>query len=177
MIGCRSSARYLPTRSCVAVQDRNLADVDKATGKPVTVAQVVAFARDTLRLDYIFWGMQEPYLSRDVLPWLQSLDVFALPSYANEGVPQALLQAMLCGLACVTTAAGSIGEIALDGSTAVVVAAESAAELRRGLEKALRDEGLRARLGKAARAHCAAGFGAQTMLDRMERVFRDAAGA
>src|SRR6266545_1461077 len=27
-----------------------------------------------------------------VLPWLQSLDVFALPSYANEGVPQALVQ-------------------------------------------------------------------------------------
>lgn len=114
---------------------------------------------------------------RDVLPWLQSLDVFALPSYANEGVPQALLQAMLCGLACVTTAAGSIGEIARDGATAIVVAAEDVAGLRRGLEKALGDENLRRRLGDAARAHCAANFGAQTMLDRMERVFRDAAGA
>ena len=28
----------------------------------------------------------------DVVPWLQTLDVFALPSYANEGVPQALTQ-------------------------------------------------------------------------------------
>jgi glycosyltransferase involved in cell wall biosynthesis len=114
---------------------------------------------------------------RDVLPWMQSLDVFALPSYANEGVPQALLQAMLCGLACVTTAAGSIGEIARDGNTAIVVASENVVDLRRGLEKALGDEALRTRLGKAARAHCAANFGAQTMLDRMERVFRDAAGA
>jgi len=114
---------------------------------------------------------------RDVLPWLQSLDVFALPSYANEGVPQALLQAMLCGLACVTTAAGSIGEIARDGVTAIVVAAEDAVALRRGLERALGDEALRTRLGNAARAHCAANFGAQTMLDRMEKVFRDAAGA
>ena len=41
---------------------------------------------------------------RDVVPWLQALDVFALPSYANEGVPQALMQAMLAGLPCVTTA-------------------------------------------------------------------------
>ena len=32
---------------------------------------------------------------RDVVPWMQALDVFALPSYANEGVPQALVQAML----------------------------------------------------------------------------------
>jgi glycosyltransferase involved in cell wall biosynthesis len=111
----------------------------------------------------------------DVLPWLQSLDVFALPSYANEGVPQALLQAMLCGLACVTTAVGSIGELARDGATAIVVAAEDAADLRRGLEKALVDSRLRARLGDAARAHSAAHFGVDTMLDRMERVFRDAA--
>jgi glycosyltransferase involved in cell wall biosynthesis len=108
---------------------------------------------------------------RDVLPWLQSLDVFALPSYANEGVPQALL----CGLPCVTTAAGSIGEIARNGATAIVVAAEDAADLRRGLERALGDAELGVRLGRAARAHCAASFGVQTMLDRMERVFKDAA--
>ena len=112
---------------------------------------------------------------RDVLPWLQSLDAFALPSYANEGVPQALLQAMLCGLPCVTTAAGSIGELARNGATAIVVAAEDAADLRRGLEKVLGDAELGARLGRAARAHCAANFGAQTMLDRMERVFKNAA--
>jgi glycosyltransferase involved in cell wall biosynthesis len=111
----------------------------------------------------------------DVLPWLQSLDVFALPSYANEGVPQALVQAMLCGLACVTTRAGSIGEVARDGATAIVVAAEDAADLRRGLERALGDADLRTRLGLAARAHCAANFSAKTMLDRMERVLGDAA--
>ena len=112
---------------------------------------------------------------RDVLPWLQSLDVFALPSYANEGVPQALLQAMLCGLPCVTTTAGSIGEIARNGATAIVVAAEDVADLRRGLEKALGDAELGTRLGRAARAHCAENFGAQTMLDRMEQVFKNAA--
>jgi glycosyltransferase involved in cell wall biosynthesis len=114
---------------------------------------------------------------RDVLPWLQSFDAFSLPSYANEGVPQALLQAMLCGLPCVTTAAGSIGEIARQGDTAIVVKAEDAADLRRGLEKVLGDRQLALRLGRAARAHCAANFGAQTMLDRMERVFKDASGA
>src|SRR5207245_2845053 len=86
-----------------------------------------------------------------VLPWLQSLDVFALPSYANEGVPQALVQAMLCGLPCVTTACGGIGEIARDGTTAVLVRTEDAADLRRGLEEALGDAELRRRLGTAAR--------------------------
>ena len=111
----------------------------------------------------------------DVLPWLQSLDVFALPSYANEGVPQALVQAMLCGLPCVTTAVGSIGEIARDGETAIVVRAEDPADLRRGLERALGDAELCKRLGTAARQHCAANLSAEIMLDRMERLFRDVA--
>jgi len=114
---------------------------------------------------------------RDVLPWLQALDVFALPSYANEGVPQALVQAMLCGLPCVTTAVGGIGEVARDLETALIVRKEDGVELKRGLERLLGDRGLCARLGAAAREHCAAHCSVQTMLDRMEKVFRDAANA
>ena len=55
----------------VAVQNGNLAASDPVTGRPVTVPELFAFARDSLRLDYIFWGTQEPYYSRDVLPWLR----------------------------------------------------------------------------------------------------------
>ena len=110
----------------------------------------------------------------DVLPWMQSLDVFALPSYANEGVPQALVQAMLCGLPCVTTLAGSIGEVARDGVTAVIVKTEDAIDLQRGLQVLLGDSKMRERLGTAARRHCAENFGKDAMLDRMERVLRAA---
>ena len=126
---------------------------------------------DQLQLRDRVWlaGNQE-----DVLPWLQSFDVFALPSYANEGVPQALVQAMLCGLACVTTLVGSIGELARDGVTATTVPPEHAAELQQALQRLLADASLRARLGSAARQHCTRNFGVVAMLDRMERVFRDA---
>lgn len=116
----------------------------------------------------LFAGNQE-----DVLPWLQALDVFALPSYANEGVPQALLQAMLCGLACVTTPVGSIGEAALDGTTALIAAPQDVDSLRAALARLLADPPLRRRLGDAARAHCARCFGFDMMLERMEGVFRD----
>jgi len=113
----------------------------------------------------------------EVLPWLQALDAFALPSYANEGVPQALVQAMLCGLPCVTTATGSIGEAARDGETALIVKAEDAQDLQRGLERLLGDPALRARLGERARAHCLCQFSYDAMLDRMEGVFAHAAAA
>jgi len=85
------------------------------------------------------------------------------------------VQAMLCGLPCVTTACGGIGEIARDGTTAILVKTEDAADLTRGLEKALCDAELRKRLGAAARVYCAANLSVETMLDRMEKVFLDAA--
>ncbi len=107
----------------------------------------------------------------DVVPWLQSFDVFALPSYANEGVPQALLQAMFTGLGCVTTGAGAISEIAIDGRTALVVAREDADALGLALQRLLCDADLAAELGAAARAHVLAHHGLSTMLDRMEGVF------
>jgi glycosyltransferase involved in cell wall biosynthesis len=113
----------------------------------------------------------------DVLPWLRALDIFALPSYANEGVPQALMQAMCCALPCVTTNVGGIGELAIDGATALVVAAQDARNLGAALARLLADRPLRERLGGAARLHCAAHFGRDTMLDRMETVFRNAARA
>ena len=68
-------------------------------------------------------------------------DVFALPSYANEGVPQALLQAMLTALPCVTTDAGAIGEAAIADHTAVVVAKENAVALAAGIDRAPRRRG------------------------------------
>jgi len=107
----------------------------------------------------------------DVLPWLQAFDIFALPSYANEGVPQALVQAMLVGLACVTTSAGSIGELSLPGQTALVVPAEDATALRDAIAKLIGNSVLRERLGAAARKHCLEGYSLERMLDRMEKIF------
>ncbi len=108
----------------------------------------------------------------DVVPWLQALDVFVLPSYANEGVPQALVQAMLVGLPCITTTAGSIAELATHEATALVVPTQDAPALATAIERLVGDAPLAARLGAAARTHCAAQFSYTGMLDRMEAVYR-----
>ena len=113
----------------------------------------------------------------DVPAWMQAFDLFALPSYANEGVPQALIQAMLCGLPCVTTTAGAIGEIAIDGRTAVLVPQQDSASLAAAITGLMADPGRRASLGAAARAHCLQGFTRESMLDRMEAVFGQAVAA
>jgi glycosyltransferase involved in cell wall biosynthesis len=111
----------------------------------------------------------------DVVPWLRALDVFALPSYANEGVPQALMQAMLIGVPCVTTDAGATGEIAIHDSTALVVAKQNPVALAAGIDRLLSDTALGARLAWAARDRVHSKFGLDAMLDAMETVFRRAA--
>jgi glycosyltransferase involved in cell wall biosynthesis len=113
---------------------------------------------------------------RDVVPWLQALDIFALPSYANEGVPQGLVQAMLTSLPCVTTHVGSIAELAIDGRTALVVKPEDVQSLRQALQNLFENKILRKDLGDAARKHCAEGFSYEKMLDRMEAVYRRVSG-
>jgi glycosyltransferase involved in cell wall biosynthesis len=112
---------------------------------------------------------------QNVVPWLRSLDIFALPSYANEGVPQALVQAMMMALPCVTTAVGAISEAALAGETALIVKPQDSHDLARALKQLIDDTALRAQLGVAARAHCERHFSYSAMLDRMEAIFRDAA--
>ena len=113
----------------------------------------------------------------DVAPWLASLDAFVLPSYANEGVPQALLQAMFMAIPCITTDAGGIPEIARDGDTARVVPPKDPAALARAIDALLDDPAGSARMAERARAYVVARFGLATMLERMEDVFRRALAA
>jgi len=107
----------------------------------------------------------------DVAPWLQALDLFCLPSYANEGVPQALMQAMACGLPVVSTPVGSIAEIVQDGETGTLVAPEDAPALRAAIEALLADPAARAKLARGARSAALQRFGEDRMVERMIDVF------
>ena len=111
----------------------------------------------------------------DVVPWLQAVDLFCLPSYANEGVPQALMQAMACALPVVTTPVGSIEEIVTDGVEGVLVPPTDPARLRAALAALLDDEGRRRALGERGLARARERFGEARMVEGMVRVFREAA--
>ena len=92
---------------------------------------------------------------QDVLALLPALDVFCLSSQF-EGLSIALVEAMATGVACVATAVGGIPEVIEDGESGLLVAAGATAELVDTLERVLRDDTLRARLGEAGRARASA---------------------
>jgi glycosyltransferase involved in cell wall biosynthesis len=115
----------------------------------------------------------------NVIPWLHALDLFALPSYANEGVPQAILQAMACGVPVITTDAGAIDEVAyagpdLERATARIVRKEHPDDLRDAILALANDSRQRDLIARNALALVRERHGIDGMLDRMETVFRTA---
>lgn len=108
----------------------------------------------------------------NVPEWLSALDLFTLPSYGDEGVPQGIMQAMACGLPVVSTSVGAINEAVQDGNTGLMVATRDAAALADGLGKLMRDSTLRRRMGAASLEYAQQHFGLDVMLDKMLAVFQ-----
>ncbi len=106
----------------------------------------------------------------DVVPWLQAMDLFVLPSYA-EGVPQAVMQASSCGLPVVSTNVGGIPEIVRDGETGKLIPPGDVDQLVKAIEQILSDQPMRVRWAAQGRQLAMERFGIEKMLDRMEKVF------
>jgi len=107
--------------------------------------------------------------------WMRALDIFCLPSYANEGVPQSIMQAMLTGLPIVTTPVGAILEAVDNNQTALVVPPRDVGALRDAIGRLMADPQLATQLGQQARQRAETNFSLQGMLVKMEHIFLDAA--
>jgi len=113
-----------------------------------------------------------PGNQEDVAPWLQAMDVFTLPSHANEGVPQSIMQAMSCGLPVVATPVGSIEEAVAHNQTGLIVPAEDSHALAEALKTLIDHQPLCRRFGSEGRRVAVARFGLNRMLDCMEELFQ-----
>lgn len=103
---------------------------------------------------------------------LQQCDLFVLSS-RFEGFPNALLEAMACGLASVSFDCDSgPAEIVRNEIDGILVPAENIASLASALERLIVDESLRRRLGSEA-AHVTERFGVEPYYARWEAVLRN----
>ncbi|CAK0770418.1 Glycosyltransferase family 1 protein [Gammaproteobacteria bacterium] len=103
--------------------------------------------------------------------WLAAMDLFVLPSWGDEGVSQALMQAMATGLPVITTTVGSLTEVVKNGETGLLIPPRNTEALAEAIACLLRDPSLAARLGAAAREFASRHCGREQMLDRMETIF------
>jgi glycosyltransferase involved in cell wall biosynthesis len=101
----------------------------------------------------------------DVPDLLHGADIFAMPS-RYEGLPMAIIEAMLAGRAIVASDVGGMRELLHDSSVGLLVPPDDATALAQRLSELVRDPGLRGRLGEAARLRAGERFTASAMAER-----------
>jgi glycosyltransferase involved in cell wall biosynthesis len=103
----------------------------------------------------------------DVSPFLHRMDLYAQASL-TAGLPNAILEAMACGLPVVATAVGGTPEAVAHGSTGLLVPPGDPEALAGAAATVLEDPALAARFGHAARARVEDRFSEAMMLSRFE---------
>ena len=106
----------------------------------------------------------------DVVPLLQGLDCFVLPSLA-EGVSNTVLEAMACGLPVIATRVGANTELVEEGATGRTVRAGDSAALAREIGSYFAAPGLAREHGEAARRRVERRFSLERMVEDYDRVY------
>ncbi len=114
--------------------------------------------------DVKFLGNRE-----DVHEILREADVFVLPS-EREGMPNVLLEAMSCGLACVASGVGAVPEL-LGGGVGVMVPPGDAKALANALSNLLSNPAMRAEMGRQARARVLERYGLVSVAQQVEEIY------
>jgi glycosyltransferase involved in cell wall biosynthesis len=125
---------------------------------------------DRASLERLASGLPVAFLgfADDTSSLLSAIDVFCLPS-RFEGLPFALLEAMMCGIPCVASAVGDVPEALGGGGLTVPV--EDVGALASALERLLTSPDLRRDLGAAARTRAERQFSTQHMIQATVQVY------
>lgn len=87
---------------------------------------------------------------RNMPDYLRSLDLFVLPT-EHEALPNALMEAMACGLPCVASRVGGIPDLIEHGISGLLIEPKSAGAIAEAVTAIGTDAALAGRLGAAAR--------------------------
>lgn len=108
---------------------------------------------------------------RDDVPVLMDLfDIFTLSSLA-EGLPLALLEAMLRGKPAVSTSVGGVPEVIQDGKNGFLVESRNPEQLAQKILRLLEDEDLSAKISHEAVITVEKQFGIESMIKKIEGVY------
>ena len=120
-------------------------------------AQVAAQARETSGVRVVLAGQRA-----DVPELLPAFDVFALPS-RYEGLPTAVVEAMMCGIPVVATAVNAVADVVVPGETGLLVPPGRPGLMADAVRFLLDSPEAAARMATAAHARLGQRFGEQAL--------------
>jgi glycogen(starch) synthase len=111
------------------------------------------------------------WLPRDeTLAWIRHAEILAFPSYGPESLSRVLIEASALGVPIAAMDTGGTRDIVHPGLTGLL--SSDAAGLSRDLARLFGDGRLRDALGAQARIEARATFGASSIVERVEQVYR-----
>lgn len=86
----------------------------------------------------------------EVVPYYQEASVFVFPSL-NEGMSNAMLEALSCGLPIISTNTGGASELVRDGENGFIINFKDAKDIADKIEQLIKDENLRKKMAQSSR--------------------------
>jgi glycosyltransferase involved in cell wall biosynthesis len=108
----------------------------------------------------------------DVLEILPAFDVFALPS-RYEGLPTAVVEAMVLGVPVVATAVNAVADVVIPGETGLLVPPRCPGLLADAVRFLLDQPDVAARMAATARARLGERFGEQALREALTAAYTD----
>ena len=109
-------------------------------------------------------------LTQDVAEILPACNAFLLPSL-GEGMSNALMEAMACGLACIASSAGGVRELFGD-DRGIVVGSNAVEGWAEAIDRLMKAPDLQAKLGGAAADYIEKHFSIEATADRLLDAYR-----
>jgi glycosyltransferase involved in cell wall biosynthesis len=159
-------------RACRALRDRGFDYLLLLAGSGPAEERVRREVRDLGLLNQVrFLGERG-----DIPTVLAATDLFVLTSLW-EGLPRSIMEAMASRLAVVSTDAGGVRELVLDGETGYVVSVGDVETLGGRMADLLSDPALRRAMGEAGFQRVKERFTEERMVTAMEAIYREVLGA
>ena len=127
--------------------------------------QIAAQARETPGLRVVLAGQRG-----DVPELLPAFDVFALPS-RYEGLPTAVVEAMMCGIPVVATAVNAVSDVVVPGETGLLVPPGHPGLMADAVRFLLDSPEAAARMAAAAQARLGQRFSEQALREALKAAY------
>ncbi|MGH9335038.1 MAG: glycosyltransferase family 4 protein [Vicinamibacteria bacterium] len=110
----------------------------------------------------------------DLAAAMRAMDIFALPSILDEGLPTAALEAQAAGLPVIASDIGGTSEAIIPGETGVLVRPKDVHALTAAISALSADEARRAAMGLRARSWVQESFSVDRMMSQITAMYHEA---
>lgn len=108
-------------------------------------------------------------LGDEKLRLLKRTDIFILPSH-YEGFPNALLEAMASGIACIATDVGAVSDIILNNNNGIIIPVRDKYSIAKSIQYLIENQEIRYKLGKSARDTVEKKYSIKSAIEEFKRL-------